>query len=350
MKKNNSSNRVLVKLALISLALMSVAIALYSQEEVSKWQEELAKALMGLAITAVAGGFIKFLFDRYQETEEDKRKKREEAEEDKRKAKEIESERKEKQKQFREELLNHLRKTFDEVDGARLLIEAHKSAKTYSEKMKENIIPVIVSLYDIKRSLVDSVDMIDEINLKSLRINIHYMIAYLQALADEYRDNYPAISNWQYYEEEWKKKTRDHFIKHMQEEHPANSISPMEIIKEKIPRAPEWAWSKIIQLPLMGRFLQDDYDSPYRKMFVDFYEWNKKILKDQKIKKKPEWYDEKYITVLKEIDKKKEEGILTKDDSLVNRLIKDKLISRPFMKQEILKNKPFSNVTHSASR
>lgn len=314
MKKDNLKYKILAILVAIAVIFLSIAIFIYSKEKPIKWQEELAKALMGLAMTAIIGGFIKFLFDLYNEKEEQIKKN-----------KEAKDEKKRSQKQFSDDLLNHLRKAFDAVDGARLLIEAHKSAKTYGEKMKENIIPVIVSLYDIKRSLVDSVDMIDADKLKSLRINIHYMIAYLQALADEYKENYPAISNWQFYEEEWKKKTREYFINQMVKETSLNSGNTMDTIKEKIPGSPGWAWGKINQLPVMGKFLQDDYTSAYRKMFVDFYEWSKKILKNQEIKKIPGWYDKIYLFVLDEIDEKKKNDNMTKDDSLISRLIKDKL-------------------------
>lgn len=196
MKKDNLKYKILALLAAITIIFLSAAIFIYSKENPPKWQEELAKALMGLAMTAIIGGFIKFLFDQYKEKEEQIKK-----------DKDAEDEKKLRKKEFSLEMLNHLRKAFDAVDGARLLIEAHKSAKTYGEKMRENIIPVIVSLYDIKRSLVDSVDMIEDADkLKSLRINIHYMIAYLQALADEYKETYPDISNWQYTKKNGKEK------------------------------------------------------------------------------------------------------------------------------------------------
>ena len=311
MKKNNLKYKILAILVATAIIFLSIAVIIYSNKELLKWQEELAKALMGLAMTAIIGGFIKFLFDLYKEEEEQINK-----------DKEAEDEKKLRKKEFSLDLLNHLRKAFDAVDGARLLIEAHKSAKTYGEKMRENIIPVIVSLYDIKRSLVDSVEMIEDAKrLKSLRINIHYMIAYLQALADEYKEKYPVLSNLQYYEEEWKRKARDYFI----QQHMKNQDDKINAVKEKIPGTPVLTWGEISRLPIMGKFLQDNYASPYRKMFVDFYEWSKKILKNKEVKKKPEWYDEKYIHELDLIDIKKENDTMTEDDSLVRLLINDKL-------------------------
>ena len=311
MKKNNLKYKILAILVATAIIFLSIAVIIYSNKELLKWQEELAKALMGLAMTAIIGGFIKFLFDLYKEEEEQINK-----------DKEAEDEKKLRKKEFSLDLLNHLRKAFDAVDGARLLIEAHKSAKTYGEKMRENIIPVIVSLYDIKRSLVDSVEMIEDAKrLKSLRINIHYMIAYLQALADEYKEKYPVLSNLQYYEEEWKRKARDYFI----QQHMKNQDDKINAVKEKIPGTPVLTWGEISRLPIMGKFLQDNYASPYRKMFVDFYEWSKKILKNKDVKKKPEWYDEKYIHELDLIDIKKENDTMTEDDSLVRLLINDKL-------------------------
>ncbi len=70
MKKDNLKYKILALLAAITIIFLSAAIFIYSKENPPKWQEELAKALMGLAMTAIIGGFIKFLFDQYKEKEE----------------------------------------------------------------------------------------------------------------------------------------------------------------------------------------------------------------------------------------------------------------------------------------
>lgn len=69
----------------------------------------------------------------------------------------------------------------------------------------------------------------------------------------------------------------------------------------------------------MGLFIKDDYNNPYRKMFVDFYEDSKKILKDQPIGNPPEWYRKEHLAEMKRIDGLK--GELKEGDSLVRYLI-----------------------------
>jgi hypothetical protein len=337
MEKLKSKNKILLFLTVIALILISVSVFLYSKEQPLLWQTELAKAMMGLAMTAIIGGFIKFLFDQNQKREEEIKENKEKEEEIKAKQKEKEDETKRKQNEFRNETLNRLRKIFDDVDGARLLIEAHKSAKTYGDKMRDAIIPSVVALYDIKRSLADSINMMDSEKIRQLRLNMHYMIAYLQALANEYKNEYCEISNIQFYEEEWKKQLRDKFIKQLFDEHkqtvfPNNFFAGIDIHKP-----PMQAWEKIEQLPLMGKFIVDDYASLYRKLFVDFYEYSKRILKEQETKQLPEKFNAKYFTDLDTIDLKRSRGELTINDSLVNLIIKDLIIGKERVKGEITK-------------
>ncbi|WP_273566084.1 hypothetical protein [Maribacter halichondriae] len=233
----------------------------------------------------------------------------------------------EKIKKFKAELLYRLQKIYDSVDGARLLIEAHKSAKTYSERIRLNIIPSITALFDIKRNLVGSEDMMKgkEEKLKQLRLYIHYLIAYLQVLADEYKTDYPAISNRQFLHERLKERAGEDFVKKMVETHPESYFSSEVLLSEKthqlIQQPPKWVWKAIQDLPHMGQFITDDYDSPYRKMFVDFYEACKKLLKDKEIIKLPEWYDVEHMNSMDDIDKRIEKGLIKQDDSLVDTLV-----------------------------
>jgi len=294
-------NNLLIFLLVLGIVFLFGSISLYGYEGSAKWIPELAKAMMGLSFTVIFGGIVKLIFDKYQED-----KKREE-----------------KIKEFKAGTLNQLRKVFDSIDSARLLIEAHKSAKIYGDKMRDDIFPSIVPLYDIKRSLADSVNMMDKENIKQLRLNMHYMVAYLQALANEYKDEYLKISNMQFYEEEWKKQLRDKLIKQLIEDH-KQAVFPEDFLAGiDIHESPVYAWKKIERLPLMGTFIIDNYDSLYRKLFVDFYEWSKRILKEQETNHYPEKFNPKYLAKLEEIDLKKSNGEITKNDSLVNLIIND---------------------------
>jgi hypothetical protein len=262
---------------------------------------ELAKASLGISSSAIIGGIIKLIFDRHQE---DRLK--------------LEG-----KKEFKLTVLNQLRKVFDDVDSARLIMEAHKSAKTYSEKMQQNIIPSIVTLYDVKRSLVDSVGIFEEDKLQQLRVNIHYMIAYLQALANEYKKGYLEISNKQFQHEKLKEESRKRFIDYLIEKYPEKYYTDAILTKETVPEAPTWVWRSILELEHMNLFIEDTYDSPYRKMFVDFYEHCKKILKDQEVEKVPDWLREggEDKKDLESIDISAKKGTLKEADSLVQKLM-----------------------------
>ena len=310
MKK--SKNKILWILIVIAILLISISIIIYPNDPVQAWQAELAKGIMELGVTAIIGGFIKFLFDQHQQKEIEGRE-GEKKEEDKKAA----------QNEFRNELLNRLRKIFDAIDSARLLIEAHKSAKTYGDKMRDSVIPSIVALYDIKRSLADSVDMMEIEKIKHLRLSLHYMIAYLQALANEFKNEYLEISNSQSYEEEWKKQTKEKLIRSLLSDDKKEISRDVFSSAIKSGKTPVKAWQQIEQLPLMGRFIEDTYDSLYRKLFIDFYEYAKRILKDQETKRLPEKFNAAYLITLDEIDLKKSTGEITVNDSLVNRIIKD---------------------------
>jgi hypothetical protein len=301
MKKWISKNWLLITLFMIGGGIFIAAYLLYTKDENAKWQPEFAKALAGLGMSAIIGGFIKLAFDENQ-----KRSLKEKS-----------------RNEFSEELLNRLRKIFDAVDGARLLIVAHKSAKTYGDTMRENIIPSIVQLYDIKRSLKDSKGMMAGDKILRLRIYCHYMIAYMQAMADEFKIEYPDISNTQLLEGELQKQVKEKFIRQQIENEREKCFDGTVLHDKKLPMPSRLSWKKIANLDIMGGFIRDNINSAYRKMFVNFYEYNKRILKGQEVKSyKDCWYKEEHLTQLKETDIKIEAGQpLTEKDSMVKVLV-----------------------------
>jgi len=172
----------LLLLLIIAGTFYYFAVALFSEDSKVNLKIELAKSFMRLVFSALAGGLIKIIFEQHEKNKNKEAVK----------------------KEFKHSVLNQIRKVFDNVDRARLIIVAHKSAKTYSEKIQQNIIPSILKPFDIKRSQVDSNNMSDSDLLIQLRINFYHMIAYLQVLANEYRDNDPPISIQQTYQEKIK--------------------------------------------------------------------------------------------------------------------------------------------------
>ncbi len=296
-------NNLLITLLLLAAIFLTASLFLYNIEEQGKWVPEVAKSLMNLSFTVIFGGIVKLIFDKYQD--------------DKKGNERIED--------LKSSMINQLRKVFDQVDGARLLIEAHKSAKTYSERIQQDIIPSVVTLFDIKRSLFNSDYSLGARCHDELRLSIHYMIAYLKALANEYRDNYPAISNKQYQFERLKEKASQKFLTLLTERYPDNFYSDTVLfsheIQAMIPQNPLWVWNEIKSLPHMGSFIRDDSTSPYHKMFVDFYEHSKKILKGIKPKREsyPIWYEESDLERMKKITWDMRHGIT--GDSLVNEMV-----------------------------
>ncbi|QCX00974.1 hypothetical protein FGM00_12945 [Aggregatimonas sangjinii] len=295
----------IVFLVILGLLLLTIAVGLFAVEEAPRWVSELGKALMTISASSIFGGIIKLVFEIYQD----------------------EKSAKEREQNFKKELLDQLRNVFDRVDNARLLIEAHKSARTYGERMRFDIIPCITTLYDIKRSLVDTYAMAEmsKEKLGELRLNIHYMIAYLKALTNEYTIHYPTISHQQFLHEELKKRARDDFAYELTTHYPdkyfTDEFLTSEEIKNRIKRPPLWVWNAILDLEQMEHFIKDPYDGPYRKMFMDFYEPSKRILKGEPVPNKSAWYREEHMNEMRRIDQAVTNGELKKEDSLVTVLI-----------------------------
>ena len=288
----------------IGVAFFSASIFLF-QIDATNWKTEVAKSLMGLAMTAIIGGFIKLIFDENLKRETKEKSK----------------------KEFKVQLLNQVRRVFDAVGGARLLIEAHESAKTYGEQMREKIISSIPALYDVKRSLLDSRNVFGDEQLKRLRLSLHYMIAYLKALSEEYAENYLQISNIQYFQEALREKAKESFqnllgndFDSFKEKLKSNDFFE----KTGIPDPPEFAWNKILMLNNLKDFLTNDHHSKYNKYFIGNYEYSKKILKGI-LPGKKEPFNPDYLIKLEEIDDRRNEVDSEKSDDLVEIIMTQEL-------------------------
>jgi hypothetical protein len=82
----------------------------------------------------------------------------------------------------------------DRAENARLLISAHKSAKTYGEQLRELIAAQVV-LFRVKRTLDASADGSEHV------LPLAAMIGYLTAMHDEYRREYKEVSDLQLYDQ-----------------------------------------------------------------------------------------------------------------------------------------------------
>ena len=94
---------------------------------------------------------------------------------------------------FSSNVLADLKSVYDRVDRGRILIHAHKSAKTYGEEMR-NFIEARVKLLNVVRALKS-----DErgASLDAILTSVDSMEQYLKALIEEYEQNYKEISQSQ---------------------------------------------------------------------------------------------------------------------------------------------------------
>ena len=97
---------------------------------------------------------------------------------------------------MRERLLADLRLVHDRSESARLLIAAHRSAKTYGEQMR-GLIACEVVLLKVKRTL----DLAPSERHEKESRCLADMLGYLRALSDEYRAEYKKVADCQRYDE-----------------------------------------------------------------------------------------------------------------------------------------------------
>lgn len=276
--------------------------------ENDKFLEELSKTLMTLGATVIIGGLLKILLEDYRKVLETK----------------------EKLKEFKTEILHELRRIYDEVELSRLLIESHKSAKTYGERIRQGIIPSKISLYDIKRTLVDGQDYLPDEKLQKMRLSIHFMIAYLQSLIQEYQDHYFKLSNLQSYQEKIKEKSKSIFSELLvkDESNPAKDFENLKNInklfenlneKNKVPDRLLIVWNEIDSLNYLNDFLKADIDSNYYRFFFSQYDHCKRIIKSDGSDNVPlpTFFKEDYLNKMIGHDEKRKKGEVVPDFDLV---------------------------------
>lgn len=270
---------------------------------------ELANHLMNFSAVVLIGGVVKLLVDDYQ----------------------IGKERNERRRAFTHDILDRLRDINDQVELSRILIESHKSAKTYGEQIRENIIPSNIVLLDLRRSLDDAEILISAEKIPYLRVSIHYMMAYLRVLILEYQERYLPLSNKQVYQEGVKDRLKVAFAERVYELYQAeNDYETFNqiLLAEEFPEPISVVWRDIESLPALRDFMTEGIRSNFYRLFHQHYEFCKKLLRDKKrvgLLTLPWTFDAKYIDYLAEIDEKRQSSKLTVKDSLVRRIIEEKM-------------------------
>ena len=301
---------VLAVLLLAAVGLTYWAYSIYHDHgSTDRAMIELANHLMNFSSVVLIGGIVKLLVDDYQ----------------------IGKERYEKRLVFTHDLLDRLRKINDQVELSRILIESHKSAKTYGEQIRENIIPSNIVLLDLRRSLDDADLLIPAEKIPYLRVSIHYMMAYLRVLILEYQERYLPLSNKQTYQEGIKDRLKAAFAERVfklyEAENDYETFNQI-LLGEEFPEPISVVWRDIEELPALRDFLKEGIYSNFYRLFHQHYGFCKKLLRDKKrvgLLTLPWTFDAKYIDYLAEIDAKRLNSKLTPKDSLVRRIIEEKM-------------------------
>lgn len=105
-------------------------------------------------------------------------------------------------REFRQHLISCLRKIHDRVKIAALLIDAHQSAKTYGEQMRE-LISVGVSVRDVRRTISSQPRAVGDLLAETLKNRMTEIARYLDEIKKEYREQYKRVSAIQFYSSAW---------------------------------------------------------------------------------------------------------------------------------------------------
>jgi hypothetical protein len=148
--------------------------------------ETLFNAATTLLFVGFAGGCLKLLLDDVQNRRNELAKRRQD--DDAATAARA---------QFLRNVLDDLKAVYDEVERVRILIDAHRSAKTYGDQMRDHVIPAAVRLRNVKRALDAGTSEIQPGRLKVLRRAVASMESYLNALVEEFQQEYKRIADRQ---------------------------------------------------------------------------------------------------------------------------------------------------------
>ena len=217
--------------------------------------EALGTAGLGLAFGGVLGGVIKVLFDAWT---------------DRRAAQAADY-------TFYNQLLNDFKSVYDTVERARFLIDAHKSAKTYGEQMR-NIPDTIITLHNVRRAIQQGYPKL----AKELDAPIRACIAFLKGLTKEYRVHYLEASRLQSQDEVINKISREIFADDLMQsaEWQYPDTAAMHAEKPKMAQLSDTGWQRLMNLPCLGILLTATQDEnlseeeaeaafkPYKDKFV----------------------------------------------------------------------------------
>ena len=150
-------------------------------------------------------------------------------------------------------VLADLKGVYDRVARAKIVIPAHKSAKTYGEEMRD-LIEARVQLLNVIRALKSHAEGVREVTRGEGVQLVGKMEEYLESLTTEFRDNYKELSDRQRGYEARAEVMVEAFAKEERGEPPAmpafvwTSISRMKMLSDLIADGP--AYTEEFEKPL----------------------------------------------------------------------------------------------------
>jgi hypothetical protein len=221
---------VLVSVVILGLALWGAMLWLtYGDDKPDALLIHLGETGATLAVLTVLGGLVRAAF-----MQRDKTRQKQDA-----------------RHAFYRSLLADLKSVYDRVESCRLLVEAHRSAKTYGEQVRA-LVDGVVTLHNMKRALDPEFPKLKE----ELAKPINEMTTFIKELLKEFRDEYRKISQLQEADEAWNKYSRE--------------ILPKENKAPEEYKPLSRAWAAMQKLPKLAVLRDDDKFNEYETKFLRY--------------------------------------------------------------------------------
>lgn len=271
------------------------------------------------------GGIVNFIFEE-QKKEEEAIKERYDRMKDGR----------DKRREFRKEMRDKLQKVYDDTALARVLIQSHRSARTYGEQIRDRIMPGNIVLQDLKRQLIELQEEAPIKALAELQVSLTYMSAFLSVLIEEFAQHYVDIANLQNYQDVLADRRRTIFTEVLEniEDQKADENAKRTFLDQTeqlfqihaVPDRMEVVWDAMERLDYIWDFIADlrnekGVASLYQSFFIDHHFHCLRILKDKDANINEEICNQsnfqQYIKELERLTaKKNSDEAITKHDSL----------------------------------
>jgi cell division septum initiation protein DivIVA len=221
--------------SIVLVAVAAGAALVIASQQAGKLRESLQSAAIGLVFVALIGGVVKMLLDDYQRARE---KRVEEA-------------------RFVTAMLADLKSVYDRVERARIVISAHRSARTYGAEMRD-LIGACVQLRNVDRALLGS----EVKRQKEISAAVSAMEQYLTGLTNEFSSEYKEISD-------------------LQVVHEARVKKDLEEVSVSTKLPDNRPWAKIQQLDRLSDFLTSgDFAKQFVGSLDDASRWLREELRE----------------------------------------------------------------------